>query len=650
MGLEPARGLHREPAGPSALAGLRRIAAWLGGWLSSGLAWPLASAIHLGLNLAIIFPLFYEIHPADEIAYLYSGRSLMNGLSEGQINLVPLGRAPLVMALQAAFYAPVHASEHWVSFTAWGSRFFLFGLLWLTAYLIGRQIRPQVDQRVYLALVFLSPAIPRLLENSSDALFAAMSGLALWQFLVSYRSRKSRHLAAASVFIGLAALSRVDGFVLFAVFLLLVILNARQESSMKVGLGRTTRQILYSTLPAAALILGYVVVQGMAGGASVAETKARTYFAFEQAEGVAYSLAPEAQIDGVFEARRLYGTPEENEYSVVRAVQNNPLAFARRVVRVPLVMAVMFITIYGGSVSIAIFVLAIVGGRWVLTHGRRSHLHLILVWPVHLLIYVAFLARAGYLLTPFFAILALSALGIVRLGKDRSIRQMLSVGILAAVLNAAVALALGDDRMLAKSVAIAGLSVLVGIWIAPAWKVRGLEARRAGTFLGWLVVFSVGLVLSAPFPGPRLPQVGTTPEERASVYLAQHFPRHAVVAAHLPAVVFQAKMNWQPLVWDVSSGNGPTTGRVQDLALDTQASLMGWLAANKVDAIYLDDLLWHFRPELYALIEQQIGSDLVEVFAIQDGDSARANYFSSQRGFSVDGSHRILVVAANAGD
>lgn len=615
---------------------------------SAGAVWVWAYALRFLLSQAVIFPRLYEIHPADEMGYLYSGRWLMNGFSEGQVNLVPFGRAPLVMFLHALFYAPVHKSVYWISFTSWGSRFFLFTLLWVAAYLVGKELRHRFDWRLYLALVFVSPAIPRLLDNSSDALFAAMSSLALWQLLVLYRTQRPLHLVATSVFVGLATLSRNDGLVLFAVLILVqTSITIRRADSIRRILRRALEHLLLATIPFVIVVGGYLVLVRLAYGEWLIETGARAYFAFEQAEGVAYSLAPEALIDGVWEARQLYGTPEDNDYSVARAIQANPTAFMRRLLHLPLTASVLLVLFYGGTIAIATFVLAAIGAVSILRRRRWPELLIVLAWPTYLLVYVVFLARGGYLLTPYAAVLAISAAGATTLLRHRSGRRLVLVAATIAALNFAFGLQLDDDRMLANTLLVVAFTLLVASWDSIARRVErklGIPAVKA---LGSVLVISSILALLAPYPRLRLPQAGTSPEEQAGVYLTENFPRHAVVASHMPTVVFMAKMNWRPMVWDVVSGSGPQEARVQEFALESTDDLMDWIAANQIDAIYLDYLLWHFQPELYSLIEQQIGKELVEVFSISDSDPARAEAIQDLWGIQVTGRHRIVVPRFN---
>ena len=46
-----------------------------------------------------------------------------------------------------------------------------------------------------MAVVAISPVVVQLLANGSDALFASMSGFALWQFLSFRCAHRPRHLA-----------------------------------------------------------------------------------------------------------------------------------------------------------------------------------------------------------------------------------------------------------------------------------------------------------------------------------------------------------------------------------------------------------------------------------------------------------------------
>jgi hypothetical protein len=567
---------------------------------------PATLLVHVALNLQAVFPPFYQINPADEAQYIFAGRAVMNGISEQHSFLPFFYLGPLIAGLTAVCYAPFHTNPSWFIIAEWESHVILVCLLWTSSYLIAREFRSIVHPAVVMGLLIISPVIPTLLQNTSDALFAAMSGFAFWLFLRFAASRSLWTLAGASAFVGLSALTRSDGLVLFWVFLALAVGISIKRQSAKLAAGLHAGAVAAG--PFCLLVLGYLIAFGIVTGFWGSGTEWRTYFAFEQAEGFTYNPSAQGLIDGPLLARALYGTPDENHYSVVSAIMHNPQAFERRLLALPVVFLFILYLTYGGAFAVLQFALAIFG-LIELVRTRRLLLALVLVlWPAYLLAYIPVFARGGYLLTAYFCVDVLAA-----------------VGFLATIRAAQAA------------------------WVSMYRTRRVLLGQRTTALMGAgsaLVLVGAGLLTRGPFPEPRLPVLGLSGEEQASLYMTQHFERSTLVAAFLPAVPWTAKMTWQPLVWDVSAGDGPTTGRFGALTVENAADLDQWIARTGVKAFYLDHSLKQYQPKMYATVESAIGHGLDLVFATQDTDPSKRRDLISQ-GSPYDGWYRIVAVSAS---
>ncbi|MGH2581342.1 MAG: hypothetical protein ACRDFQ_00425 [Anaerolineales bacterium] len=205
----------------------------------------LVLALHLFLVLKSLLPTLRDINQWDEAVYINTGRLL----AQGELPL--FARNPLVGVLYALTYFPFAQSPFWLLNSAALGRAILFGLMWLAAYLIGRELKPLASHWTMVGILIVIPVLTAILGNPSDALFAAMAAFAFWQFLAYRNHGELRHLAWASLFVGMAGLARNDGLILFLIFLALtLLLNLNSKPRW--------RWLAYAGLPFVILIAGYI--------------------------------------------------------------------------------------------------------------------------------------------------------------------------------------------------------------------------------------------------------------------------------------------------------------------------------------------------------------------------------------------------------
>jgi len=257
------------------------------------------------LNVVLVFPVFFpnlsDIGLWDESIYINSGRGLVDG---GLLQRFAWN--PLLSFLYGLIYIPIKGTTFWLIHSCTIGRFILFGLMWWSAYLVSKQLIHLSHPFIMIALLIISPALTYLLPNPSDALFTAMSAFALWQVLSFYNEKKLKHVWMASLFVGLSALSRNDGLILFCIFIILVVF-------LSIPIKRFKTSLVAGVLPFAVLVGGYFVLYGLVSGVFKLGIIERTYIAFEQGQGFAYEY-PVGH--GMLDARKFYGTPEENQYSI----------------------------------------------------------------------------------------------------------------------------------------------------------------------------------------------------------------------------------------------------------------------------------------------------------------------------------------------
>lgn len=158
------------------------------------------------LNIILVFPVFFpnlrEIGPWDESIYINSGRLLVEKglLPEPAWN-------PLGTLLYAITYIPVQKTAFWLVNSCTIGRFILFGLLWISTYLVAKQLSSFFNSLIMSGLLLSSPVLIYILRNPSDALFAAMSAFALWQALSCY-NEKSKTCVACVALRGLVCIDK----------------------------------------------------------------------------------------------------------------------------------------------------------------------------------------------------------------------------------------------------------------------------------------------------------------------------------------------------------------------------------------------------------------------------------------------------------
>ena len=534
------------------------------------------------LFLPVFFPNLSEINKFDESIYINGGRILIE-------DTLPIYSSnPMVAILYALIYIPVQTSPYWLIHSCTIGRFILFALLWLGSYLIAKEMSPLSHPLFMISLLFVSPILINLLGNPSDALFAAMSAFAFWQILSFYHSKRLSHLWKSSVFVALAALSRNDGLVLFAILILIsFLINLFVKFESKITFRRINISLIACTTPFVIIISSYILIYGLITGNFEFGTTKRSYVAFEQGQGVAYSHLYSTRnpyVEGQVEARRLFGTPEENRYSVINAISRNPKAFLERVVQIAKKAPYQCLSIYGGAgTGLLLFLLV---GRGMIKMARCK-LYLLLcislLWSLHLIIYFAFFFRGSYFLLPYFVVLSLASIGLasmVRNFESRKERYLWSTTLFGL---AALGIGFNEARLFVSS-----LIFLLGLW--SIWIIISqYENHKAIIPIGLVLTVFVVSLTAKGYPSPKFRTLGIAPDEKAALFMKEHLEPGARVGAYAPGNVWLPKMTYVPMYLNLRY-------------INSNEDLLAWMLNQKVEAIYVDEALKNFEPSLWMLI------------------------------------------------
>jgi hypothetical protein len=538
-------------------------------------------------------PRLTEIGAFDESGHIYSGQELASGNFE-------FGRSPLTASFYALTYIPVQGSPDWFVYSCRLGRLALFGLLWLGSYLVAKRLAEYSSPLIIIGFLLISPALPSIITNGSRALFAAISSFALWQFISFYREKTIKHLCLASFFVGLAILTRTgDGTFLFLVlvgFSILLGINARH----------TIVYLLSSIIPFAAVFSTYLLLNFLSSGKFEIVRPGYLYGVFEQGQGAAYRgnyTGRSWAVEGMLDARRLFGTREQNNNSVIAAIRQNPLAYLERIPRLAKLAPWYAVDIYGGSLGLMFFLLAARGAIELIQKKQIMLLGIFLGWSSYLILYILLVSDSDYFLLPFLVVFSLASIGLTSVvaafdkNWERAIWSMALLGLIAY-----------DMVSTQPHFLFGALILLLSLWVV--WiNMRNSPNREAGAAVSIVVIFCLMLSINGDGFSSRIahrPEVMSS-EESAVLFMRKHLQPKTGVAAYAPRDLKAADMTW------VSMLRSDIPNMVSD------QDLREWMTKNKVKAIYLDGNLKSSQPETWTLVERSIGKSLETAFTSDDG-------------------------------
>lgn len=553
------------------------------------------------LHLVLIHPVFFlnlsEINPWDEAAYINSGRTLLAG------RMPEFASNPLVDLFYALVSLPFRGSPYWMSLTASLGRLLLFALLWLALYRVAQAASSRMVPAIALGIFLVTPLATDMLRFPSDPLFAGLAGLSFARLLRFQHTREVRNLWIASAWMGLAALARNDGLILGVMLIALAALETFPRR-------RAVRAVLASGLPLVALVGGYVLFYGVVTGEFALGTMDRTYENFEAGHQTIYAGTGELSpvVEAKLEARRVFGTREENATSVFRAIRRAPSVYLQRLEVVVRGLPRNLLHAYGIRFAALLALLAVRGAVELLREKRGRVLLLFLLWPVHLATgFVITLFREGHLQFPYYLVFTLAAVGVGAALANRRDRREQAVW--AITLGGLVLYGwLGNKLAIGYGALVFGLGMLtVFLWQREDAGVRARSApNRVGPAL--LILLSAGLVIRGNFPSPEIPALGREAKEQAVLAMQAHLPPGAKVAAGSPGVVWAAGMTYAGLTsTDVPADKAP-------------AAFLDWMMAQGVQAVYVDHTLYNVSPKIWARIKPHIGVEIERVYAGDEGD------------------------------
>ncbi len=536
------------------------------------------------LNVVLVSPKFnppyWQINQHDEAKYIDSGRSLINGQMRGP------EWGPLLSFLYALIYPFVQHSEHWFFLSMIIGRFALFTLLWLSLIHLGRNAGGGVTSLILAGLYLVTRLGTNILTNSSDVLFAALSAFALSQILLFVRTRNNRALSMAGLFIALSILTRNDGWIIFFLAVGLVI-------SLKLSRTAFGKAIVVIAVPVVLVSGSYLLVARISVQEWLEAAKIRSYHAFEQGYWVVNKGSWEGEVE---ETRRIFGDPEDNDYSIIQAIARNPEIHVDRIRAMLATLPTLIITTYDKRIAPILFFLTAVGIYHYVKQREFKLLIPLLLWPLHLLVYFLTFFRDGYLLLPTCVVLVLSGVGIARLSSPNLSARERSTFLL--ILIALILISIFSN----KPAFIAGLVVFL-LGISLAWLAQGLiSGIQAKSIITSIILLSAGLIIRDGYSFPDFRAVGSEGEEQAIAFMGSVLPQGSNVVVYNPLPALASRMT-----------------PVKPERITTQEELRQWTAENAITAFFVDVTLCPGHTELCAAMDREVGGSLELAYTSQDG-------------------------------
>ncbi len=469
------------------------------------------------------------------------------------------------------------------------ARIFLFSLIFISTHFISRALEPYANPWVMIGMLIIVPVASTMYLYPSDVLFAGLAGVAFGQMLLFYTHRKRKHLYWASGWMGLAVLARAEGLLLIGVLLIVTLV-------ISIPSKKWTQNVFAVLLPFILLVGGYILVFGMATGDYGTGLPERTFNNFESGHEIIYSQSDiySPTVSARIESNQIFGTGEENDYSVFKAIRRNPAVYLHRLKQV-VPNAINFAVKAYGNKFILIFVWLSVRGLIALI--KRKHIAIALLsifWFVPLgagVINTFF--REGYFMMPYFVVFTLSSIGISEIIKNWD-KTSEKIGLLASSLVVIVIsiFARNMSMLFRGSIFIIGLGLLEIL--------RRFDGQESSWRINALwVLFCAALFMRGGYVSPQIPSYGNSDIEKSVYSLQDVLPVESKVLAGAPANIWAARMTY----YGINSFDIPQ--------FETAEEFYDWLTNQGVDAIYIDQ---HF-PEYYQNLVASISDErLKEVY------------------------------------
>jgi hypothetical protein len=520
-----------------------------------------------------LMPNYSEVNPDDEAKYVDSGWRLLRG------DIRDLAWGPIVALVYAPAHLVVGSSPDWFMLELWTVRFILFAFLWWGIFYLGYQIKEIISPFVLVAVLFVSTPFFAVVVNQSDAVLVGFSTLALANLVKFCQNAKVRHLGLASLFVGLGVLARVETVILFMTLLVF---------GLVIGKGKVALLKLLSTaaLPILAVIGLYLAASQIWMGKVDLGMANKSYDSFEMNQSILTGgdIALARQ-----ETRRLFGTQEENQGSILTAILRNPLAFTQRILANIKTIPTNYLNFFSKKLGPIGLLFSVYGIYSLIRKKAWMRISLLLIWPLHSLVALGFLSLHIIPQTIYLPLL-LGAIGITEFFSSRNYKVDKLVFISSTFLLCAISWLTNKPAFLICFLLLGFVEIIY--WIT----VSEIHPQMQGLHFSILLLLAAGLILREPYQFPNYPVLGESPSEQAIHFLEARLPALSTILVPYPLPAIAAKMSYQ-------------TMDVLPDSIISIADFTNFLHQNSVQAVYLDSNR-RGRNDIYNLMEQGFEQDL----------------------------------------
>ncbi len=529
-----------------------RVRQWLSARLSKVYREPLAYLVVFLFNLFLVLPYLtphlLEINPDDGAKYVESGRLL---LTWGFRNLA---WGPLVGLVYAPIHLVVGHLPNWFMLEAWIGNVIFYGLMWFSFLALARQLKHRISKVVFVGLLFVLTVFYPIIENQSDALFIALSALALMNVLKFKRTRQLKFAVLASLCLGLGVLSRVETVLLALPFIVFIFIFDQKQH-------RWHRVLLAAMVPLVAVLALYFAINLITFGNLNLGMGYKSYDSFQMNQ----AFLPGSKNQAAYRRGELiFGTKEENNGSIFRAMLRNPLATGERMLANLLRVPDYFLTFFGKLQGPVILIFSVLGAYVLIKTQQKWLLLLLLIWPLHAFVSLVFLPR-HIIPQMSFIFLVFSAIGITHFFSRQSTVVERWVLLAAAVLLIAVSLIAHLPAFLTSGLLLLAAALVNLLTVPDVQSPSHLRLMPLMLFLAGMLMFGYG------FSFPNL-QLGQTADEMAIQHLQAAVPIQSKVLTPYGTAAIAAK----------------TTAVLLPSDLEITKDLLDFLDENDIAAVYLD--------------------------------------------------------------
>lgn len=483
----------------------------------------LIAGIVISLNLILVaprlMPAFAEINPHDEAKYIESGARLLDFQLRGQ------AWGPLVAVPYALLHLLIGKSANWFMLEAWGGRYLFFVGMWISTLFLAVRVGSRSLLLIAAGVLFVSFYFIRILPNQSDALFVILSALALAELISFLNTHRFRDVWLGSVFTALAALTRTEAILLVPLFAAMVMILGWRKLPL-------SRLAAAATIPAVIVLGAFALVSIASGNSLGSGVGSKAYASFEWNQSI---LTGGDLVEAKRQTDQLFGTQEENEGSILRAISRNPGAFIERIVANFKTLPGDYLDAFGKRLGLYMLLFAAVGSLVLLRTGSATVLGIMAIWALQPFVALGFLAT--HIIPQIgFIILLLAGIGVYDAFGSNRLNVPKWGYILLAVLIAAYALLDQKPAFLPGALLLAAVGGIS--WIVE----KSLQPKRIVKIISLMLVLGAGLILRGPFSFPNFPQLGTSSGERAVLAIEERLHAGSRVVVEYPGLAIAARM------------------------------------------------------------------------------------------------------------